>query len=152
MKDGMVNMSKPAESVLIVDTGFFIAISNHKDQNHERAMKLLNKLSKKSLTYLTTWPVITEVCYLFIKRAPHLLGVFLKAFEDNYFDIHPLTPNDISRMNVLMHKYSEQPMDLADASLVVIAEQLKHGNILTTDKRDFSTYKWNDKHPFNILL
>lgn len=145
-------MSKQTDSTIIVDAGFFIALANKNDQNHEKALKILNKISKKSSHCITTWPVLTEVCYLFIKRAPSHLENFLKSFEEGYFEIYPLTIQDISRMNKLMHKYSDHPMDLADASLVILAEQLNHGNIITTDKRDFSSYKWNNKHPFNLLL
>jgi uncharacterized protein len=43
-------------------------------------------------------------------------------------------------------------MDLADASLVVLAEQLGHGRILTVDRRDFSVYRWQNNQPFENLL
>jgi predicted nucleic acid-binding protein len=42
--------------------------------------------------------------------------------------------------------------DFADASLVVLAEHLGHGRILTCDRRDFSIYRWNDTNPFENLL
>jgi hypothetical protein len=45
-------------------------------------------------------------------------------------------------MPALMKRYSDLPMDLADASLVLLAESLGHGRILTTDERDFRTYRW----------
>lgn len=37
--------------------------------------------------------------------------------------------------------YENLPMDYADASLVVLAEYLSDGRILTTDRRDFSIYR-----------
>jgi predicted nucleic acid-binding protein len=43
-------------------------------------------------------------------------------------------------------------MDLADASLVLLAEHLGHGRILTTDERDFGTYRWKSCKPFHNLL
>lgn len=55
-------------------------------------------------------------------------------------------------MLALMKKYSDLPMDLADASLVVVAEHLKHGRILTTDQRDFQVYRWGESQIFNNLL
>ncbi len=51
-----------------------------------------------------------------------------------------------------MRKYSELPMDLADASLVILAEHLGHGRILTTDTRDFNAYRWKERKPFENLL
>jgi predicted nucleic acid-binding protein len=46
----------------------------------------------------------------------------------------------------------ELPMDLADASLVLLAERLGHGRIVSTDQRDFRTYRWKCHHPFENLL
>ncbi len=51
-----------------------------------------------------------------------------------------------------MEKYEALPMDLADATLVLLAEWLGHGRILSVDRRDFGTYRWKDRHPFENLL
>ena len=52
-----------------------------------------------------------------------------------------------------MKKYQNLTMDLADASLVILAEESKSGKILSTDRRDFGVYRWKHRKPFeNILL
>nr|WP_202951321.1 hypothetical protein [Xenococcus sp. PCC 7305] len=51
-----------------------------------------------------------------------------------------------------MEKYADLPMDLADASLVILAEHLGHGRIFSVDQRDFNTYRWKQNHPFENLL
>ncbi|WP_202716386.1 hypothetical protein [Thiothrix subterranea] len=51
-----------------------------------------------------------------------------------------------------MGKYADLSMDLADASLVILAEELGHGRILSTDQRDFNAYRWKNSHPFTNLL
>lgn len=56
------------------------------------------------------------------------------------------------RIAALMEKYTDLPMDLADASLVILAENLGHGRILSTDQRDFQTYRWKQHEPFENLL
>ncbi|WP_295584626.1 hypothetical protein [uncultured Lamprocystis sp.] len=43
-------------------------------------------------------------------------------------------------------------MIIADASLVLVAETLGHGRILSTDRRDFHTYLWKNTKPFENLL
>jgi predicted nucleic acid-binding protein len=43
-------------------------------------------------------------------------------------------------------------MDLADASLVICAEQEGDGRIFSTDTRDFRTYRWKRRKPFRNLL
>ena len=43
-------------------------------------------------------------------------------------------------------------MDLATASLVILAEELGSGRILFSDLRDFKTYRWKNHKPFQNLL
>jgi hypothetical protein len=39
-----------------------------------------------------------------------------------------------------------------DASLVVLAEALGEGRIISTNTRDFHAYRWKSRHPFQNLL
>lgn len=41
----------------------------------------------------------------------------------------------------LMEQYADQPMDLADASLITAAERLGTRRIFTVDRKDFSAYR-----------
>jgi predicted nucleic acid-binding protein len=43
-------------------------------------------------------------------------------------------------------------MDLADASLVLLAEEFGEGRIVSTDERDFHAYRWKSHHQFSNLL
>ena len=49
-----------------------------------------------------------------------------------------------------MEKYKDRPMDLADATLVVTAENLKIKLILTFDS-DFVFYRINDSQAFEVI-
>jgi uncharacterized protein len=51
-----------------------------------------------------------------------------------------------------MRRYRELPMDLADASLVLLAEEIGTGSIVSTDQRDFHSYRWKNREPFFNLL
>jgi uncharacterized protein len=51
-----------------------------------------------------------------------------------------------------MEKYAKLPMDLADASLVILAEHLGHGRILSIDFRDFNTYRWKNQYQFENMM
>lgn len=68
------------------------------------------------------------------------------------FDVFEIPQQNKTRLLTLMQQYADLPMDLADASLVLLAEQLGHGRILSTDKRDFHTYRWKNTQPFSNLL
>ena len=58
----------------------------------------------------------------------------------------------LPRLTELMGQYADLPTDLADASLVLLAEELGEGRIVSTDERDFHAYRWNSQHPFSNLL
>lgn len=50
-----------------------------------------------------------------------------------------------------MRKYSDRPMDFADASLVHIAGRETLGLVFTTDRDDFETYRWAGRRRFRII-
>jgi predicted nucleic acid-binding protein len=65
------------------------------------------------------------------------------------WDIHRTV---LSSLVDRMVQYESLPMDLADGSLVLLAEELNDGRIFTTDERDFNTYRWKNHRPFQNLL
>lgn len=136
---------------VIADTGFWFALINKNDKHHHKAEQTLQKLNEP---LITTWAVITETCYLLQSRlGQHEVCQFLNAYQQQLYDIYQITPDKIPRLITLMNQYANLPMDLADASLVILAEELGHGRILSTDQRDFNCYRWKNHHPFqNILL
>ena len=52
----------------------------------------------------------------------------------------------------LMRKYGDTPMDFADATLVLLAAQLEVVDILTLDRRGFSTYRTPNGGKFRLVL
>jgi predicted nucleic acid-binding protein len=51
-----------------------------------------------------------------------------------------------------MEKYSNTPMDFADATLVLLAEGLNVHEILTLDWRGFATYRTRKRRPLKLVL
>jgi len=56
----------------------------------------------------------------------------------------------LARMPALMEQYSDLPMDLADASLVALAEE-RHLRDVFTLGRDFRVYRLPDGRAFNLV-
>jgi len=52
---------------------------------------------------------------------------------------------------VLVRKYRDTPMDYADASLVVLAEELGTDRVFTVDRRGFATYRLSGRRAFRIV-
>lgn len=51
-----------------------------------------------------------------------------------------------------MARYTDTPMDFADATLVLTAGAWVCGDILTLDERGFRTFRFNRSKPFRLLL
>ena len=136
--------------MVIADTGYWLALANPRDRFHKRAVEVGESLQED---LITTWPVLTETCYLLLTRLhPSAQISFMEKSHRGWFHIFPLTQQHMGRIHALMTRYLDLPMDLADASLVILAEDIGRGEILSTDQRDFQTYRWKQHHPFNNLL
>jgi len=64
--------------------------------------------------------------------------------------LHDLTASEIERMVVLMEKYQDTPMDLADASLIAVAESRSLSSVFTLDS-DFNIYRLADGSALKII-
>ncbi len=136
--------------MLIADTGFWLALANRRDKHHERARDALTVVSEP---LITTWPVLTETCHLLGTRLGNgAKEAFIQSGVRGAYSIYSIEATRLPRIAQLMKKYAQLPMDLADASLVLLAEHLGHGKILSTDQRDFRTYRWKHRKPFKNLL
>lgn len=64
--------------------------------------------------------------------------------------LHDLIFAELQLMLVLMEKYRDTPMDLADASLIVVAQSLALRQVFTLD-RDFYVYRLQDGTALEIV-
>lgn len=136
--------------MIIADTGFWVAILDDRDSFHPLALKVAEKIEE---LLITTIPVITEVCYLLQnRRGQNFATAFLRIHRRGAFKLFDMGEGHFVRCEELMNQYANLPMDFADASLVVLAEHLGHGRIVSTDQRDFGAYRWKNRHPFENLL
>jgi uncharacterized protein len=136
--------------MIIADTGFWLALASRTDSHHHAALQAMTDLREG---LITTWPVLTETCHLLLSR----LGVtaqlaFLRGVQNGACSVFQVSDVHLPRIHELMAHYADLPMDLADASLVVLAEELGTGRIFSTDQRDFHTYRWKNRRPFKNLL
>lgn len=136
--------------MISIDAGFLYAIVDRRDAWHPRSLAMTPTISEG---WITTWPVVAEAAHLMSKR---LGATFAAALIDDITEgnisVWDLSSANVRRLAPLMRKYAALPMDLADASLVLLAEYLGHGRILSTDKRDFRAYRWKQHKPFVNLL
>lgn len=136
--------------MIIADTGFWLALANHKDRHHKRCVTALAAVNER---LITTWPVMTETCHMLVTRlGSRAVLTFVDSAARGAFELFELTAGHLPRVHALMQQYEQLPMDLADASLVLLAEELDSGRILSTDQRDFGAYRFKNRKPFQNLL
>lgn len=136
--------------MILTDTAFWLALANPRDHHHGRAAAWLDAIDEP---LITTWTVVTETSYLLLHRlGPESHIKFLESAAAGGFEVLTLPVEALQRVAELMRKNRDLPMDLADASLVLAAEQLGHGRILSTDERVFQAYRWKPRKPFRNLL
>ena len=93
---------------------------------------------------MTSWPCFTEAMYLLHRAAGHDGQAALWRWRsDGRLTLLDLTAEEADRMATLMAKYRDRPMDMADASLIVVAERLGSKRIFTLDG-DFHIYRLSD--------
>lgn len=132
----------------LCDTGPLVALINRKDHGHTRcvvaAPDILGPL-------FTTWPCFTEAMFLLGKYSGYLDQEKLwSVLDKGALILHATSEEERVRMRILMRKYRDAPMDLADASLVAAAEALNVSKIFTLDKH-FHAYRIHDKKPFEVV-
>ncbi len=133
--------------MILLDTGPIVAFFDSSDGYHKICVDLLKSVNEP---LVTTWPVLTESFYL--------LGFSWKA-QDNLWEfitrggIEILSLDDMQqvRCRQLMEKYADLPMDLADGTLVVLAESKRVKKVFTLDHRDFQVYRPKHAKRFTLL-
>ena len=132
---------------VLVDAGPLVALVDRGDAHHAACVDALKAIRDP---LITVWPAFTEAMYLlgFSWRAQSALW---EMVEGEGIALASLGHEDAPRMHVLMRKYRDLPMDLADAALVRIAEREKLPRIFTLDRRHFRVYRPTGISRFSIL-
>lgn len=120
----------------LIDAGPMIALFDKDDQYHTKIMDLIESYQGE---LFTTWPVVTETVYMLDFNQAVQID-FLTWIKRGAVEIIDLNNSDLARIIELAKKYSDVPMDLADATLIVASEELNIKNIISIDS-DFYIYR-----------
>jgi hypothetical protein len=132
---------------ILIDAGPIIALFNKNDRYHE---KVLNYLKNYNGKLYSSWAVLTEASHMLSFSIAAQMDL-LKWVRSGAIDLIDMDNVDIDRILELSKKYSDVPMDLADATLVVIAEKLEIKEILTIDN-DYYIYRTIEKEMIENVL
>jgi uncharacterized protein len=134
--------------MILTDAGPLIAILDRGERHHQACVDCLAELTGP---LLTTWPAFTEAMYLLGEAGGWKAQGALWTLEKNGdVEVAEQLPEDRRRMRALMEKYQDRPMDLADASLVVLAEARGLRDLFTLDHADFRIYRMRRHQSFRL--
>ena len=132
----------------LTDAGPLIAIIDADEPDHDLCLQALDEVT---LPLVTTWPAFTEAMYL-LARAGGILAqrALWRLVQTDRLVIAELSVSAVERSARLMDKYADLPMDLADATLVALAEEEGHRTVFTLDS-DFRVYRIRGRLPFQTI-
>jgi len=132
---------------VLVDTGPIVAVLSAADEYHQVCTQQL-RLIRGPL--LTCWPVITEAAWL-LRTYPRALALLLSSFSARLFELAPLDEADLSGIAAILARYKELGIQLADASLVHLANREGIETIFTLDRRDFGILRLARGKKFHLI-
>lgn len=134
---------------MLCDTGPLVAIVDRRDIHHKACVAALASIPEGGLT--TTWACLSEAMHL-VGRAggPVAQEMLWDLVADASVKLDTPEPGEWEQMRSLMRRYSDAPMDFADASLVTAAERLGTNRIFTTD-RHFRAYRLDGQRWFEVV-
>ena len=122
---------------MLVDTGPIVAILSESDEHHQACVGQLQCIGGP---LLTCWPVIAEAAWL-LRAHPQAVGRLLSSFDGRPFELLPLNEADLSGIAAILAKYKGLGIQLADASLVHLANREGIETMFTLDRRDFGVLR-----------
>jgi uncharacterized protein len=134
--------------VTLTDAGPLIALIDSGEPDHERCRSTLEQLE---FPLLTTWPAFTEAIYLLGQaagwRGQDALWTMVRRGALTFAELDATLP---LRCAQLMERYHDHPMDLADASLVAVAEARDLRTIFTLDEH-FRSYRLSNRRHLAVV-
>ena len=132
----------------LVDAGPLVALIDRGEPDHARCVDALAELEGP---LLTSWPTFTEAIYLLGGAGRWTAQEALwKLVDRGDLRLVDLDAEATRRTRDLMAKYDDVPMDLADASLVALAESMKLKRVFSLDS-DFHIYRLKNRRALEVV-
>ena len=127
-------------NTVLIDAGPLIALFDRDDKYHTLIVEFIKNTNYR---FISTTAVLTETMYMLDFNTAVQLN-FLEWIMKEGVIIHEIKQSNIKRIIDLTRKYSDRPMDFADATLVIAAEERGIRQIISIDS-DFDIYRLYNK-------
>ena len=135
--------------MILLDTSGLLAALDQSQRAHEAAAAAL--LRAESPLLLSPF-VLAEMDYLLATRVGIDAEVaFLDEVGRGAYQLEPMSSEDVALARVIVDRYRDLDVGLADASIVVLAARHGVRDVLTLDERHFRVMRAADGSPLRIL-
>jgi len=132
----------------LIDTGPLVAFLNRRDRHHRWAVDTMALLRPP---LLTCEAVVSEAIYL-VRKLPHggeaVMEMLARGVVRPVFRLE----EEAAAVKTLLSKYSDVPMDLADACLVRMTELYAEPTLVTVDREFRDVYRRHGRKQIPTLL
>jgi hypothetical protein len=131
---------------VLVDTGPIVAYLHRGDAWHQATKRFFGRWRGE---LLTTWPVVTEAVYL---SESHKARIAIVQWLQRNLQVVAQDAEDAAAIERYLRKYRDLGPDLADLSLLALAERRGVREIITVDAKDFDVYRVGGNRALSNLL
>lgn len=131
-------------SAYLLDAGLLVGLLNRRDQHHMWARRTIDEINAP---LITCEPALTETWHLTTRGGGNPLTL-LDLAEGLNLEVRPIW-ND--RTRELLRQYTGRA-SVADAGLLMLAEEEGGRVVVTTDREDFSIYRIHGRQAVPALM
>lgn len=131
---------------LLVDTGPLVALLSERDRYHPWSKQAF---ARAVAPLRTCEAVLSEAWYL-LRQTQRGQTALLELLERGLLSIDFAIASELAAVRRLVNRYRDQPMSLADACLVRMAELYDDATVLTLDS-DFAVYRKNGRQMIALI-
>jgi predicted nucleic acid-binding protein len=135
--------------LILVDTSAALQLASSTGSRHEDVVRVVEQLDGP---FLLSPFVLAELDYMLIERhgQEKQLALLAQVVEGAY-ELAEFGRGDVEAARVVMRKYADLRVGLADASIVVLAERHATTDLLSFDQRHFRAMSGPGGRPFRLL-
>jgi len=132
---------------VLLDTGPIVSMLVAREETH---LACVEEAKRHSGQLVTCWPVITEAASM-LKDYPIGIDAMFRMLNSGTITLAPLDNHDAESIGSIMATYRSIRCQLADASLVFLADREQIDTVFTLDRRDFGVYRTRTGRALKII-
>ena len=134
--------------MIVADTSAIFSALDRSQPAHEDVVAVLEEGEPLVLSPF----VLAELDYLLATRISVAASVeLLRDVRDGAYELASVSASEVGEAAALVERFADLGIDLADASIAILADRYDTDRILTLDQRHFRALRTRSGTPFTLL-